>query len=266
MTLKEYTDGCKKFAADSAEWGGLDPEQFYVATPLGWVESCDNAVGGIRLAWAFHVPADAITEKVAWLQYLAEFSTDCDCAVDDEWDKDGWDALAALYEDCFEVEEKTIYVPICVTETEWFHITHTYDLDQARDALRYDYHHSDKDSRKRNEWRIEGFNVRPIKGEDAQAAYKRCEDDLPADPDFCEFWTQSGGEFHMEEDVVNSAGMTFDDSLWGDIMERMDDDLREQLNVELAPCTHQAFFDAYAAAHLKKFGEQWELDKANPQW
>lgn len=46
----------------------------------------------------------------------------------------------------------------------------------------------------------------------------------------------------------------------------MDDDLREKLHAELAPCTKQKFFSAYAKAHLKKFGEEWELNKANPVW
>ena len=35
----------------------------------------------------------------------------------------------------------------------------------------------------------------------------------------------------------------------------MDDDLREQLNTELAPCSDQEFVDAYAEAHEEKFNE-----------
>lgn len=44
----------------------------------------------------------------------------------------------------------------------------------------------------------------------------------------------------------------------------MDDDLREKLHRELAPCREQAFFGAYCRAHLEKFGEVWELAKPNP--
>ena len=44
----------------------------------------------------------------------------------------------------------------------------------------------------------------------------------------------------------------------------MDDDIREELTAELAPCTEQEFFTAYAKAHAEKFGEEWELDKENP--
>lgn len=46
----------------------------------------------------------------------------------------------------------------------------------------------------------------------------------------------------------------------------MDDEIRESLHTALAPCTNQQFFDAYAKAHEEKFGEEWELAKANPQW
>lgn len=34
----------------------------------------------------------------------------------------------------------------------------------------------------------------------------------------------------------------------------MDDDLREEIHAELAPCKDQAFFDAYCERHEKKFG------------
>lgn len=44
----------------------------------------------------------------------------------------------------------------------------------------------------------------------------------------------------------------------------MDDDLREELHRELAPCTEQEFFSAYEKAHAEKYGEEWELSKTNP--
>lgn len=46
----------------------------------------------------------------------------------------------------------------------------------------------------------------------------------------------------------------------------MDDDIREELCIQLAPCTEQEFFTAYEAAHAEKFGEEWELSKENPCW
>lgn len=47
-------------------------------------------------------------------------------------------------------------------------------------------------------------------------------------------------------------------------VELMDDEICEELSAELAPCTEQEFFTAYAKAHTEKFGETWELDKENP--
>lgn len=44
----------------------------------------------------------------------------------------------------------------------------------------------------------------------------------------------------------------------------MDDDLREEIHRDIAPCTEQEFFDEYAKRHEEKFGEEWELAKENP--
>lgn len=37
----------------------------------------------------------------------------------------------------------------------------------------------------------------------------------------------------------------------------MDDDLREQVHAELAPCGEQEFFDRYTELHQQKFGEDY---------
>lgn len=40
----------------------------------------------------------------------------------------------------------------------------------------------------------------------------------------------------------------------------MDDDLREQLHREMAPCTKQEFYDAYVKAHAAKYnGEKFQI-------
>lgn len=44
----------------------------------------------------------------------------------------------------------------------------------------------------------------------------------------------------------------------------MDDEIREKLHAEIAPCMIQTFFDAYCAAHEEKFGTEFELAKPNP--
>lgn len=39
----------------------------------------------------------------------------------------------------------------------------------------------------------------------------------------------------------------------------MDDDIREQVHAELAPCAEQEFLDAYCELHAEKYGEQFQV-------
>lgn len=61
--------------------------------------------------------------------------------------------------------------------------------------------------------------------------------------------------------VINSWGNEIDYEV---SVTMMDDEVRENLHNEIAPCTEQEFFDAYAAAHKEQFGEDWILDTENP--
>lgn len=44
-----------------------------------------------------------------------------------------------------------------------------------------------------------------------------------------------------------------------EVVNMMDDDIREELHNKLAPCTTQTFVDAYVVAHRAKYGEQFEI-------
>ena len=75
------------------------------------------------------------------------------------------------------------------------------------------------------------------------------------------------GAFVQREDVDfwevakahDVSGMVLNDNgnwvNYEDAVFYMDDDLREEIHDELAPCNDQAFFDAYCERHEKKFGE-----------
>jgi hypothetical protein len=63
--------------------------------------------------------------------------------------------------------------------------------------------------------------------------------------------------------VINKNGKEFD---FDATVLMMDDDVREQLNSELAPCSEQEFFTAYEFAHENKYDQEWELSKSNPVW
>jgi len=76
-----------------------------------------------------------------------------------------------------------------------------------------------------------------------------------------------GGAFVQREDVDfwevakahDVSGMVLNDNgNWVNFeaaVNYMNDDLREEIHAELAPCKDQAFFDAYCERHEKKFGE-----------
>ena len=40
----------------------------------------------------------------------------------------------------------------------------------------------------------------------------------------------------------------------------MDEDLRDEVNYDLAPCTPQEFYNEYVKRHLEKFGEEFFID------
>ena len=40
----------------------------------------------------------------------------------------------------------------------------------------------------------------------------------------------------------------------------MDDDIREEVHADVAPCTDQEFMDAYAKAHHEKYGEEFKVN------
>lgn len=62
-------------------------------------------------------------------------------------------------------------------------------------------------------------------------------------------------------DVINASGKAIDFEAAAALM---DDDLRDEIAGTVD--TEQEFFAAYEKAHEKKFGEPWELSKANPVW
>ncbi len=62
--------------------------------------------------------------------------------------------------------------------------------------------------------------------------------------------------------VKNSFGVEID---FDAAVELMDDELREEIAEEFAPCSEQKFFDEYAKAHNERFLGWWEPDTRCPQ-
>ena len=56
--------------------------------------------------------------------------------------------------------------------------------------------------------------------------------------------------------VINQNGTEID---FEAAVSLMDDEIREDLNRELAPCCEQEFFSAYEKAHAEKYGEEFQI-------
>ena len=56
--------------------------------------------------------------------------------------------------------------------------------------------------------------------------------------------------------VINQNGAEIDFEV---AVSLMDDEIREDLNRELAPCSEQEFFSAYEKDHAEKYGEEFQI-------
>lgn len=62
--------------------------------------------------------------------------------------------------------------------------------------------------------------------------------------------------------VINEYGVEVDFEV---AVSMMDDEIREEVHFDIAPCTEQEFFDEYAKRHAEKYGESdWEPAQRNP--
>lgn len=97
MALDYYTNIAIKFAEDTREWGGISEFVWYTTTnnTNDWVESSDNAHGGMDISWAFHLSEQEI-KRIAPYQFINEIRELLQVAVDDGWDKDGLQAILDL--------------------------------------------------------------------------------------------------------------------------------------------------------------------------
>lgn len=63
--------------------------------------------------------------------------------------------------------------------------------------------------------------------------------------------------------IVNKYGQELD---FEAVVQFMDDEIREHLHAELAPCSHQYFYDIYVWMHLLIFGEEFLTESKNIVW
>lgn len=58
----------------------------------------------------------------------------------------------------------------------------------------------------------------------------------------------------MKTVILNNEEVNFDACV-----NLMDDEIREAIHAELAPCTEQEFLNAYVDRHYDKYGEQFKI-------
>lgn len=98
MTFDNYLDACKRFREDSRDWSALETGKHYTTTGEGWVESCDDADGGIDVSWAFWQNGWNVDEE-ARSRYDAAYRDMLRLADDDEWDAEQRRFISELFED-----------------------------------------------------------------------------------------------------------------------------------------------------------------------
>lgn len=81
----------------------------------------------------------------------------------------------------------------------------------------------------------------------------------------CLLWADADDEDYTHCYVIKTVAAEEDEEInFEAAVHLMDDELREELHMNLAPCSDQEFFDAYSEAHKRKLGEEFECAKKNP--
>lgn len=91
-SVEAYAEICKKFASDTAEWGGLDEYKYYTTDDSDWKETCDNSHNGVDVSWAFGLSEDEIQMQAAE-QLFEQLMAELDLADSDEWSADGFKTI-----------------------------------------------------------------------------------------------------------------------------------------------------------------------------
>lgn len=56
-----------------------------------------------------------------------------------------------------------------------------------------------------------------------------------------------------------SAKDIIDNGLYNQAVELMDDEIRESVHADLAPCTDEEFLEEYMSRHFEKYGEPFTI-------
>lgn len=91
-SVLNYAEICKKFSADTTEWGDLDEFKFYTTDGSEWKETCDNAHNGVDVSWAFQLSNEEIEQQAAEQLYELLLE-ELNLAMSDGWDTEDFEML-----------------------------------------------------------------------------------------------------------------------------------------------------------------------------
>lgn len=92
---------------------------------------------------------------------------------------------------------------------------------------------------------------------DADISEKPANDWLVFDDGSMVNFATNGDRYARAVDEPAPVDETGNQVNWEAVVALMDDDIREKLHAELAPCSKQKFFEAYAKAHKARFNEDF---------
>ena len=178
------------------------------------------------------------------------------CAYDvDEYPKNiaSFDSLAAAKEELDKLQSEIR------TYGTWGHGGREYCVTEY--GISEDYYNDDGEWQDHNGiWEFSKFKIDIIAGYNDEVVMQ-CGDmksALKALVAYEEAWIDSylelNGTWDGSTKVVNSYGDVMSVEY---VVSMMDDELREKVHLELAPCLDQEFFNAYCREHEKKFGKEF---------
>lgn len=72
-------------------------------------------------------------------------------------------------------------------------------------------------------------------------------------------------KYRRSTDIVNHAGRTYKLSDFDQMIDSMDDGIRENLEYMCWPCSGQELFDRYAEEYKERYNKPWRMDEAEPK-
>lgn len=88
--------------------------------------------------------------------------------------------------------------------------------------------------------------------------------DRSGEPMTAQSWKNNGDIYFGNSNIVTGPDGNYID--FDSARNLMDDDICNDLNEELAPCSSQKFFDRYCTEHYCKYHEEFEPIKQGGQW